>query len=161
MTIQPGDTFPSVTIKQATAAGPQDVDPAALFAGKKVILFSLPGAFTPVCSKQHLPGYVERYDELKAKGVDLIACLSVNDAHVMRAWGEQHEALDKIVMLADGNAALTKALGIELDLSGPHMGLRAKRGLFTIEDGVVKTVELEAPGKFEVSGADACLVKLG
>ena len=160
MTIQPGDKFPSVTIKQATAAGPQDVDPAALFAGKKVILFSLPGAFTPVCSKQHLPGYVERYDELKAKGVDLIACLSVNDAHVMRAWGEEHHALDKIVMLADGNAALTKALGLEVDLSGPHMGLRARRGLLTIEDGVVKTVELEAPGKFEVSGADACMLKL-
>ncbi len=160
MTIQPGDAFPSITIKQATSAGPQDVDPAALFAGKRVILFSLPGAFTPVCSAQHLPGYVARYDELRAKGVDLIACLSVNDAHVMRAWGEAHGALDKIVMLADGNAALTRALGIEVDLSGPHMGLRARRGVLTIKDGVVETVELEAPGKFEVSSADACMLKL-
>ena len=160
MTIQPGDAFPSITIKQATSAGPQDVDPAALFAGKRVILFSLPGAFTPVCSAQHLPGYVARYDELRAKGVDLIACLSVNDAHVMRAWGEAHGALDKIVMLADGNAALTRALGIEVDLSGPHMGVRARRGLLTIKDGVVESVDLEAPGKFEVSSADACMLKL-
>ena len=160
MTIQPGDTFPSVTIKQATSAGPQDVDPAALFAGKRVILFSLPGAFTPVCSAQHLPGFVARHEELRAKGVDLIACLSVNDAHVMRAWGEAHDALDKIVMLADGNAALTRALGLEVDLSGPHMGVRARRGLLTIKDGVVETVELEAPGKLEVSSADACMLKL-
>lgn len=160
MTIQPGDKFPSVTIKQATSSGPQDVDPAALFAGKHVILFSLPGAFTPVCSKQHLPGYVARYDELRAKGVELIACLSVNDAHVMRAWAEVHGALDKIVMLADGNAALTRALGIEVDLSGPHMGVRARRGVMTIKNGVVETVDLEAPGKFEVSGADACMLKL-
>ncbi len=160
MTIQPGDTFPSVSIKQATSAGPQDVDPAALFAGKRVILFSLPGAFTPTCSAQHLPGFVARHDDLRAKGVDLIACLSVNDAHVMRAWGEAHGALDKIVMLADGNAALTRALGLEVDLSGPHMGVRARRGLMTIKDGVVETVELEAPGKLEVSSADACMLKL-
>jgi peroxiredoxin len=160
MTISSGDKFPSVTIKQATAEGPKDVDPAALFAGKKVVMFSLPGAYTPVCSKQHLPGFVARHDELRGKGVDLIACLSVNDAHVMRAWGEAHDALDKIVMLADGNAALTRALDIEVDLSGPHMGVRARRGLFTIDDGVVTSVELEAPGKFEVSSADACMLKL-
>lgn len=160
MTIQAGDSFPSVTIKQATSSGPQDVDPAALFAGKHVILFSLPGAFTPVCSKQHLPGFVARYDELRGKGVDLIACLSVNDAHVMRAWAEAHDALDKIVMLADGNAALTGALGIEVDLSGPHMGVRARRGLMTIKNGVVESLELEAAGKFEVSSADACMLKL-
>jgi glutaredoxin/glutathione-dependent peroxiredoxin len=160
MTISPGDTLPSVTIKQATADGPKDVDVAALFAGKRVVMFSLPGAFTPVCSKQHLPGYVARYDELRGKGVDLIACLSVNDAHVMRAWGEAHGALDKIVMLADGNAALTRELGIDVDLSGAQMGVRARRGLFTIKDGVVESVELEQPGKFEVSSADACMLKL-
>jgi peroxiredoxin len=160
MTIQAGDSIPSVTIKQATADGPKDVDPAALFAGRRVVMFSLPGAFTPVCSKQHLPGFVARADELKEKGVDLIACLSVNDAHVMRAWGEQHDALDKIVMLADGNAAFTRALGIDVDLSGPHMGVRARRGLFTINDGTFENVELEAPGKYEVSSADACLLKL-
>ena len=160
MTIQAGDPFPSVTIKQATASGPQDVDPAALFAGKRAVLFSLPGAFTPTCSAKHLPGYVEHHDELRGKGVDLIACLSVNDAHVMRAWAEAHGALDKIVMLADGNAALTRALGLEVDLSGAQMGVRGRRGVMTIKDGVVETVDLEAPGKFEVSSADACMLKL-
>lgn len=161
MSISVGDKVPSVTIKQVTAEGSQDVDPAALFAGKHVVMFSLPGAFTPTCSAKHLPGYVARADELKAKGVDLIACLSVNDHFVMKAWGEAHGAGDKVVMLADGNAAFTRALGIEADLSGPQMGTRARRGLFTIKDGVFTAVELEAAGKFEVSSADACLVKLG
>lgn len=156
-----GDKVPSVTIKQATAEGPKDVDPAALFAGKKVVLFSLPGAFTPTCSNQHLPGYVAKLDEIKARGVDMVACLAVNDAWVMKFWAEQHGALGKIVMLADGNAAFSKALGIELDLSGPCMGLRCRRGLITVEDGVVKTIAMEAPGKFEVSGAEACMVSLG
>jgi peroxiredoxin (alkyl hydroperoxide reductase subunit C) len=158
--INAGDKIPSVTIKEATADGPKDVDPAALFAGKRVVMFSLPGAFTPTCSKEHLPGYVAQHDEIRAKGVDLIACLSVNDAHVMRAWGAEHGALGKVVMLADGNAAFTKALGIEVDLSGPHMGVRARRGLITIDDGVVQMVYMEAPGKLEVSSAGACLVKL-
>ena len=157
--INAGDKIPSVTIKEATADGPKDVDPAALFAGKNVVMFSLPGAFTPTCSKEHLPGYVARYDELRAKGIDLIACLSVNDAFVMKAWAEQHEALGKIVMLSDGNAAFTKALGIEVDLAAPNMGLRARRGLLTIEDGVVKSIDMEAPGKFEVSSAAACALK--
>lgn len=158
--ISAGDKIPSVTIKQATAEGPKDVDPAALFAGKHVVMFSLPGAYTPTCSKEHLPGYVARHDELKAKGVDLIACLSVNDAFVMKAWAEEHGALDKVVMLSDGNAAFTKALGIEVDLSAPHMGVRARRGLFDIVDGVVKSIDMEAPGKFEVSSAAACMLKL-
>jgi peroxiredoxin len=157
--IQPGDRIPSITIKQAKADGVVDVDPALLFAGKKVILFSLPGAFTPTCSAKHLPGYVAKHDELRAKGVDLIACLSVNDAFVMQAWAKEHGAEDKIVMLADGNGAFSKALGIDGDLSGFGMGTRAKRGVFTIEDGVVKTAELEAPGKFEVSSAEACALK--
>ena len=160
MSIQPGDKFPSVTIKEATADGPKDVDVAALLAGKKAILFSLPGAFTPTCSQKHLPGFVAKYDELKGKGIDLIACLSVNDAHVMRAWAEQHNALGKIVMLADGNAALTRALGLELDLTSAQMGVRGKRASLEIEDGTVKRVDVEAPGKFEVSGADACLARL-
>ena len=159
--INAGDKIPSVTIKQATAEGPKDVDPAALFAGKNVVMFALPGAFTPTCSNQHLPGYVAKLDELRAKGVDLVVCLSVNDAWVMKAWAEQHDALGKIVMLADGNAAFSKALGIELDLSAPHMGIRCRRGLITAKDGVVQSVQMEAPGKFEVSGADACLLALG
>jgi glutaredoxin/glutathione-dependent peroxiredoxin len=156
-----GDKVPSVTIKQATAEGPKDVDPAALFAGKKVVMFSLPGAFTPTCSNQHLPGYVAKLDEIKARGVDIVACLSVNDAWVMKFWAEQHGALGKIVMLADGNAEFSKALGIEVDLSKAGMGVRSRRGLITINDGVIETVALEQPGKFEVSGADACMTSLG
>jgi peroxiredoxin len=159
--ISAGDKLPSVSLKQATADGVSDVNTGELFAGKKAILFSLPGAFTPTCSSKHLPSYVNEYDQLRAKGVDLIACLSVNDVAVMKAWGEAHGALGKIVMLADGNAELTKALGIEVDLAKAQMGLRARRGVMTIENGVVKTVDMEAPGKYEVSGAEACLLKLG
>ena len=159
MSIEPGQKLPSVTIKRATASGGEEVDPAKLFAGKTVVMFSLPGAFTPTCSAKHLPGYVAKYDELKTKGVDLIACLSVNDAWTMQAWADQHQVGDKIVMLADGAGAFSKALGIEVEI--PHMGLRARRGVFTIVDGVVKTAELEAPGKFEVSSAEACAAKLG
>ena len=159
--ISKGQKIPSVTIKQATAEGGVDVDPAALFAGKKVIMFSLPGAFTPTCSQQHLPGYVQKLPELKAAGVDMVACLSVNDVFVMKAWAEQHDALGKIVMLADGSAAFSKALGIDADLGAHGMGVRARRGVLVIEDGTVKSVEMEAPGKFEVSSAEACLVGLG
>lgn len=157
--ISPGAKVPSVTIKQATPEGGADVDPHALFAGKKVVMFSLPGAFTPTCSAKHLPGYVAKLGELKAQGVDLVACLSVNDAWVMKAWAEQHHALGKIAMLADGNATFSKALGIDTEI--PGMGVRARRGLFVIEDNVIKSAEVEQPGKFEVSSAEACMVKLG
>lgn len=157
--INKGDKIPSVTIKQATPEGASDVDTAALFAGKKVVMFSLPGAFTPTCSSKHLPGYVAELGALKAKGIDLVACLSVNDAFVMKAWAEQHDALGKIAMLSDGAATFSKALGIDFEI--PGMGVRAKRGLFIVEDGTVTSVEMEAPGKFEVSGADACMLKLG
>ena len=156
--ISPGGKIPSVTIKQATPEGGSDVDPAALFAGKKVVMFSLPGAFTPTCSAKHLPGFIQKLPEFKAQGVDLVACLSVNDAWVMKAWAEANDALGKITMLADGGGAFSKALGIETEI--PGMGLRARRGLFVIEDGVVKSAELEAPGKFEVSSAEACISKL-
>jgi peroxiredoxin len=159
MPIEPNQKIPSVKIKQAAADGARDVDPAELFAGKKVIMFSLPGAFTPTCSSKHLPGYVARHAELRAKGVDLIACLSVNDHHVMQAWAVDQKVGDKVVMLADGAAAFSRALGI--DYESPGMGVRARRGLFHIDDGVVTTVDIEQPGKFEVSGADACLIKLG
>jgi peroxiredoxin len=158
--IAAGQKIPSVTIKQATPEGGTDVDPAALFAGKKVVMFSLPGAFTPTCSQKHLPGYVKELPALKAKGVDIVACLSVNDAWVMKYWAESHDALGKIVMLADGNGDFSKALGIEQDLSKAVMGLRCRRGVLTIEDGTVKTIEMEAPGKFEVSSVEACLLKL-
>ena len=156
--IQAGQKIPSVTIKQATPEGGAEVDAAALFAGKKVVMFSLPGAFTPTCSAKHLPGYVAKLPELKAQGVDLVVCLSVNDAWVMKAWAEAHDALGKITMLADGEGKLTKALGIEIEI--PGMGLRARRGVMTIIDGTVKSIEVEAPGKFEVSSAEACLVNL-
>ncbi len=157
--ITTGQKIPSVTIKQATPEGSSDVDPAALFAGKKVVMFSLPGAFTPTCSAKHLPGFVAKISDLKAQGIDMVACLSVNDAHVMKAWAEQQDALGKIVMLADGSGTFTKALGIEYD--SPSMGLRARRALFTIEDGTVKSLEIEESGKFEVTSVEACLSKLG
>lgn len=159
--IEIGQPVPSVTIKQATPEGPADVNPAELFAGKNVILFSLPGAFTPTCSQKHLPGYVKELDALKAKGIDMVACLSVNDAWVMKAWAEEHKALGKIVMLADGNGDFSKALGIEVDLAKAQMGLRCRRGVMHIDHGVVKSVDMEAAGKFEVSSAEACMLKLG
>src|SRR3954466_11975663 len=155
--IAKGQKIPSVTIKQATAEGGADVDPSVLFAGKKVVMFSLPGAFTPTCSSKHLPGYVNELPALKAKGIDLVVGLSANDAWVMKAWAEQHDALGKIVMLADGSAEFTKALGIDFEI--PGMGVRAKRALFTLENDVVKSVDVEAPGKFEVSGVEACMLK--
>lgn len=160
MPIESGQKIPSVTIKRAGADGGQEIDPASAFAGKTVVLFSLPGAFTPTCSAKHLPGYVARHDELKSKGVDLIACLSVNDAWVMQAWADANGVGDKILMLADGSAAFTRALGIEADLTSKHMGVRARRGVLTIVDNVVKSIELEAPGQFEVSSAEACLTRL-
>ena len=153
--ISVGQKIPSVTIKQATPEGGADVDPAALFAGKKVVLFSLPGAFTPTCSAKHLPGYAKELPALHAKGIDMVACLSVNDAWTMKAWAEQHDALGKIVMLADGQGLFSKALGIETEI--PGMGLRARRGLIVAKDGVVESVDVEAPGKFEVSSAEACM----
>jgi glutaredoxin/glutathione-dependent peroxiredoxin len=160
MPIQTGEKFPALTIKEATADGPKEIDLGQLFAGKKAVVFSVPGAFTPVCSKQHLPGFVAKLDELKAKGVDVVACLSVNDPHVMRAWGEAHGALGKIVMLADGNATVTKALGLDQDFSAGLMGIRGKRAALTVEDGVITHVDVEeSPGKVDVSGADACLAR--
>ena len=156
--ISQGQKLPSVTIKQATPEGPADVDPTQLFAGKKVVIFSLPGAFTPTCSSKHLPGYIEKLPELKAQGVDMVACLSVNDAWVMKSWAEQHDALGKITMLADGQGLWSKALGIETEI--PHMGLRSRRGLIVVEDNVVKSIEMEQPGKFEVSSAEACVANL-
>jgi peroxiredoxin len=158
--ITKGQKIPSVTIKQVTADGMSDVDTAQLFAGKKAVMFTLPGAFTPTCSQKHLPGYVKELSQLKAKGIDLVACLSVNDAWVMKAWAEQHDALGKIVMLADGNAAFSKALGIDTDLTKAGMGVRCRRGVMVIHEGVVKSIEMEQPGKFDVSSAEACMLKL-
>ena len=158
--ISPGQKIPSVTIKQVTAQGAVDVDPAALFAGKKVVMFSLPGAFTPTCSKKHLPGYLEKYDEFKQKGVDTIACLAVNDAFVMDAWAKAQGAEGKVLMLSDGNGEFTKKLGLEMDASKYGMGTRGKRFSAIVEDGVVKELNVEAPGEFKVSSADATVCQL-
>lgn len=157
MTIQAGDKFPSVTLKHLTSNGMQEVNTDALFGGgKKAVLFAVPGAFTPTCSAKHLPGFVDRIDEFKAKGYDVV-CMAVNDPFVMEAWGKSANVGDKIVMLPDGNGELTRALGLEMDGSGYSLGQRSKRFAMVIEDGVVKTLNVEAPGAFEVSSAEAVL----
>lgn len=157
MAISEGEKIPAVTVKNTDMS---DVTTDELFGGKKVVMFAVPGAFTPTCSNQHLPGYVENADALKAKGVDEIICLSVNDAFVMGAWGEDRGTGDKVRMIADGNGDLTKALGLEMDGSGIGFGLRCQRFAAIIDDGTVTKLAVEAPGKFEVSAADAILAAL-
>lgn len=157
MTIQVGEKIPSVTLMRAGAKGPEPVTTDELFAGKKVVLFAVPGAFTPTCSAKHLPSFVEHADELKAKGVDEIACVSVNDVFVMSAWGKDQKADGKVTMLADGDAALTKALGLELDLTGKGLGLRSQRFSLLVEDGVVKSLNVDPGGSFEKSSAEVML----
>lgn len=160
MSIKVGEKIPSVGLKTKTAEGIQDVKTDALFAGKTVVLFALPGAFTPTCSAKHLPGYVTKAADLKGKGVDAIACLSVNDAFVMDAWGKDQKVGENVMMLADGNAEFTKAVGLEMDGSGYGMGTRSKRYAMVVKDGVVKDLFVEEPGQFEVSSADYVLGKL-
>ena len=155
MSIQVGDRLPEATFTTMTADGPKPLTTAEVFAGKKVVLFSVPGAFTPTCSKQHLPGYVKQADELKAKGVAAVACLAVNDVFVMDAWAKSQGAEGKVLMLADGNGAFTKQIGLELDASKHGMGTRSQRFSMIVEDGVVSTLNIEAPGKFEVSSCEA------
>ena len=154
MTISAGEKVPSVKLKTMTKDGVKDLTTDEIFKGKKVAIFGLPGAFTPTCSAKHLPGFIGHFDALKAKGVDTIACVSVNDAFVMDAWGKAQNVGDKVLMLADGNAELTKALGIEMDGTGYGMGLRMKRFSMYVVDGTVKTFNLEKPGAFEVSNAE-------
>src|SRR5262249_10269082 len=160
MTIKVGDRIPSVTLMQMKDGGPKPVSTDDLFKGKKVALFALPGAFTPTCSAKHLPGYIQQYEALKAKGIDAIACLSVNDAFVMGAWGTQQGAGDKVMMLADGNGDFTRAVGLEMDGSKFGMGKRSQRYSMVVDDGVVKSLNVEAPGAFEVSSADHMLALL-
>ncbi len=157
MTISAGEKVPSVKLKTMTKDGIKDLTTDEIFKGKKVAIFGLPGAFTPTCSAKHLPGFVSHYDALKAKGVDTVACVSVNDAFVMDAWGKAQNVGDKVLMLADGNAELTKALGIEMDGTGYGMGLRMKRFSMYVVDGTVKSFNLEKPGAFEVSNAETML----
>jgi len=157
MSIKVGDRIPNVSLKHMDKDGMQTVSTDDLFKGKKVVLFALPGAFTPTCSAKHLPGFVNHFDDIKAKGVDTVACLSVNDAFVMDAWGKQQNATDKVLMLADGNGDFSKAVGLTMDGTSYGMGLRASRYAMVVQDGVVKALNVEAPGAFEVSSAEAVL----
>lgn len=167
MTIQIGATFPDATLSETVEFGdscplaPQTFSAAAALKGKKVVIFGLPGAYTPTCSAQHVPGYVKHLDALRAKGVDEVWCVAVNDAFVMAAWGKSLGAIGKVRMLGDGSAELTKKLGLELDLTGGGMGVRSQRYSMLVEDGVVKALHVEQPRKFEVSNAETMLATLG
>ncbi len=156
MTIKVGDHIPNVTVYEMSDKGPAEMTTDAIFSGKKVVLFALPGAFTPTCSASHLPGYVVQADAILAKGVDQIVCLSVNDAWVMDSWGKSQNA-EKILMLADGSADLTEALGLELDLTKRGMGVRSDRYAMIVDDGVVTHLNREAPRKLEVSDVESIL----
>ncbi|HTS94377.1 MAG TPA: peroxiredoxin [Stellaceae bacterium] len=158
--IKVGEKIPSVKLKHMTAEGIKDITTDEIFKGKKVVLFALPGAFTPTCSAKHLPGFVQKAAEIKGKGVDTIACLSVNDAFVMNAWGKDQKVEDKVLMLADGNGDFTRAIDLEMDGSGYGLGKRSRRYAMVVQDGVVKTLNVENPGAFEVSSAEAILKTL-
>ena len=159
MAINVGDSIPQATMKVMGDKGPKDITTSDIFAGKKVVLFAVPGAFTPTCSAAHLPGYVANADKIKAKGVDAIVCVSVNDAFVMDAWGKGQNA-DEIMMVADGNGDFTRAMGVELDGSGFGLGTRSVRYSLVAEDGKVTALNLEQGGAFEVSSAEAILEAL-
>ena len=156
MAISVGDKLPDVKLVKATPEGPEAVQSSEYFAGKKVALFAVPGAFTPTCSAKHLPGYVEKMDELKAAGVDEVACTSVNDAFVLGAWSKSQDA-GEIAMLADGNAEFAAALGLDADFAGFGMGTRSQRYSMVVNDGVVEQINVEAPGDFSVSSAEHLL----
>ncbi|MCW2350306.1 MULTISPECIES: peroxiredoxin [unclassified Sphingobium] len=160
MTIKVGDTLPETTFVKMTENGPEPVDSKNYFAGRKVALFSVPGAFTPTCSAKHLPGYIEKESELKAKGVDEIACTAVNDPFVMGAWGKASSADGKVTMLADGNGSFAEAVGLTMDGSKFGLGTRGQRFSMLVNDGVVEQLHVEAPGEFRVSSADFMLEQL-
>ena len=160
MPISVGDRIPEAPLVTVTEAGTTETTSRELFGGKKVVLFSVPGAFTPTCHNKHLPGYLAQHDALKAKGVATIVCLAVNDVHVMTAWAKANEVGDRIVMIADGNADFARALGIDADISRFNMGTRASRSSMIVDDGIVKELNLEVPGTLEVSTAEATLCQL-
>ena len=160
MTIKIGDKLPAAEFLSFTAEGQIKLTTDQVFAGKKVVLFAVPGAFTPTCSMNHLPGFIDNADAIKAKGVDTIACTAVNDVHVMKAWSKHSGADGKIVMLSDGNATFAKAVGLEVDLAAPGMGLRSKRYSMLVEDGVVRALNVEDKSGVNVSGADTILTQL-
>jgi peroxiredoxin len=160
MTIKAGDKMPAGTFKTPGPEGPQQISTEQLFAGKTVVLFSVPGAFTPTCDARHLPGFIQHADDFKAKGVDTVACMAVNDVFVMKAWAKASAVDDKVLMLADGNGDYAKALGLEMDATGFGMGLRGKRFAIVVKDGVAKGVFVEGPGEFKVSSAEYVLGQL-
>ena len=160
MPIKGGDKMPSGTLTLATADGPQKVSADEYFKGKKVVLFSVPGAFTPTCDAKHLPGFIGKAGDLKAKGIDTVACMAVNDVFVMNAWGKHSGVEDKVLMLADGNGDYAKALGLEFDAKGFGMGVRGKRFAVVVDNGVAKQVLIEEPGEFKVSSAEHVLSQL-
>jgi peroxiredoxin len=158
MPIKVGDKIPSVTLKQVTAEGPKEITTDEFFGGKKVALFAVPGAFTPACSQRHLPGFVDKAADIKAKGVDAVVCVAVNDPFVLAAWGREQKAEGKVLMLADGSGDFARALGLELDLTKAGLGKRSQRYSMLVNNGVVKTLNVEAqPGQVEGSGAEAML----
>ncbi|WP_149193596.1 peroxiredoxin [Luteimonas suaedae] len=158
MPIQPGDPIPEVVLKHIDD-GIQTIDTPTLFDDKKVVLFAVPGAFTPTCSERHLPGFVKHFDEFRARGID-VACMAVNDPFVMKAWGDSLDVPEGMLMLSDGNGDLARALGLEMDASAYGMGTRAKRFALYAESGVVKQLFVEAPGEFKVSSAEHVLANL-
>lgn len=160
MTIKAGDRMPKGVFGVMTDSGPGALSTEELFAGKKVVLISVPGAFTPTCSMNHLPGYLEHADAFRDKGVDTIACTAVNDVFVMHAWGKDRDVGDTVAMLADGNGEYARALGLEMDGTKFGMGMRGQRFAIVVDDGVARHVAIEAPGKFEVSKAEAVLAAL-
>jgi peroxiredoxin len=161
MTIKVGDKIPSATLRYLSPEGPKEITTDELFGGKKVALFAVPGAYTPACSQRHLPGFVERAADLKAKGIDTIACVAVNDPFVMGAWGKSQNVGDKVMMLADGSGDFARAVGLELDARGRGLGMRSQRYSMLVDNGVVKTLNVEAqPGQVEASSADAMLKAL-
>jgi glutaredoxin/glutathione-dependent peroxiredoxin len=157
MTIKVGDRMPAGVLTQMTKDGPQKVSTEQLFGGKKVVLFSVPGAFTPTCDAKHLPGFLQHAEALRSKGIDTIACMAVNDVFVMNAWGKASNVGDKVLMLADGNADYSKALGLELNATGFGMGIRGQRFAIVADNGVVKGLYVEGPGEFKVSSAEHVL----
>ena len=157
MAIKAGERMPAGKLKRMTQEGPKDITTDELFKGKTVVLFSVPGAFTPTCDAKHLPGFVQHAADIKGKGIDTIACMAVNDVFVMNAWGKHANVGDKVLMLADGNGDYAKALGLELDGRGFGMGTRGQRFSILVDNGVAKSVNIEAPGQFKVSSAEHIL----
>ena len=158
--IKIGDAIPPMKLTAATAEGPKEVSTEEMFGGKRIVLFAVPGAFTPTCSIRHLPGYLQNMDALRAKGVDGVACIAVNDPFVMDAWAKDQGVDGRITMLADGSGAFTKALGLELDLTARGLGIRSQRYAMVVEDGRVAHLGIEAPGGFDVSTAESVLAHL-